>query len=1117
MSVRDASPADIPHVFILASAGTGKTFRLTNRYLELLVRGEDPSAIVATTFTRKAAGEIFERVAGRLGEAASDASKLDALRRFVGEGLTRSRSAALLRRVALDRRRVSVLTLDAWMSAIAAGMSLELGVAPGWRMSEEDEDRALRRRAVGAALDTMDAGDVGELLRMNSRGQPPSETYEAVLKTVGETYDAYLASGGSREFWVCEAHAGRELDALSLADAIRGLEHLPEGALPISGKGAKAKPNGHYEKAVRSVIANSLGERWEWLVTKGLTGICMDAEPVYYSKAVPELLLERLRPLREHAAAVVAHLHAHATGAAFDLVRAFDRAYMAMKLGSGRLRFNDVPRLLLSADLRDLHELYYRLDAQIRHVLLDEFQDTSVDQFALLRPVLDELLSQARDARSVLAVGDVKQSLYGWRGAEPELLSRLPERYSAARLERMNESFRSSPVVLDTVNRVFGGIGEHAALRDDGPWATGARAFAQGFSEHSAHRRELAGYAALICVPGDDGSDDDEPDTESAEDASWLRARFIARRAAALSELAPNGTIGVLTRTNKPIPDIVRALAQLGVQARGERGNPLTDAAPVNVALSALLLGERPGDELAAYHVAMSPMGPALGLRGVVSEDDRRRASALIRQHVARDGLGATLRTLGLSARGAMTARELARYAQLLELCDEWAARDGTPGDASAFVDWVRETAIDDAHGVGARARVSVMTVHQAKGLEFDAVVLAELDRAWRLQPGTVLGERDTPDGPLARVALYANEAERASSPILQQLHNAATARLVREELSGLYVGLTRARHAVEMIVAELRETKDGPGVIDASKQPSAARVLRGALLDEPGENEGLPIDGSGARVLWATGSTAWGAQANGAHTEDDDRPETPVREVVIRAPERVRTRAVVVHPSQEHDELGGDTAIAPIGGVFDRARGAAAEDASGEGLGRAIGTLVHAWLGLIEWGEDWGGIGADEKAAAALAAGIHGIDGAWSGAERVLESAMTSPEIREALSRERYRAWHESGLGVQVRREWALAAWVERKQGPRVVRGRIDRVVLGRDASGRVVRAEVLDFKTDAVNNPAAIEAATARHAGQMRAYASAVASAFGLGTDRVGLTLIFTSPGRTRAVEAG
>ena len=161
----------LTHELIRASAGTGKTYALTNRYLRLLQAGQHPDEILASTFTRKAAGEILGRVLLRLAQAATDDAKLAELQIALShKSLTRRECLTLLARTTRQLHRLRIGTLDSFFAQLAGAFALEIGLPPGWRIAEEHEDAALRARAIEALLDNEDAGNLLTLVHALTRG-----------------------------------------------------------------------------------------------------------------------------------------------------------------------------------------------------------------------------------------------------------------------------------------------------------------------------------------------------------------------------------------------------------------------------------------------------------------------------------------------------------------------------------------------------------------------------------------------------------------------------------------------------------------------------------------------------------------------------------------------------------------------------------------------------------------------------------------------------------------------------------------------------------------------------------------------------------------------------------
>lgn len=124
-ALRGARPAPWPSTVILASAGTGKTYQLTGRFIRLLAMGVKPGAILATTFTRKAAGEILGRVLTRLASAALDAGECSKLSTAIEHPLAPSDAARLLRAVVEELPRIAVLTIDAFFARLVSAYALE--------------------------------------------------------------------------------------------------------------------------------------------------------------------------------------------------------------------------------------------------------------------------------------------------------------------------------------------------------------------------------------------------------------------------------------------------------------------------------------------------------------------------------------------------------------------------------------------------------------------------------------------------------------------------------------------------------------------------------------------------------------------------------------------------------------------------------------------------------------------------------------------------------------------------------------------------------------------------------------------------------------------------------
>ena len=221
-----------------------------------------------------------------------------------------------------------------------------------------------------------------------------------------------------------------------------------------------------------------------------------------------------------------------------------------------------------------LDEVVYRLDGHVAHLLLDEFQDTSALQWRVLRPFAQRVI-HGGEGRSFFCVGDVKQAIYGWRGGVAEIFDALDDEFGGLSSRALNESFRSSPVVIDCVNKVFEGVANNSVLQK---CPAAAQKWSQRFTPHTTARLDLPGYCRMVTAPpAGDG-----------EEQGVVTLRHAAEEIARLHEQTPELGIGVLVRRNKAVARLIFELRLRGIDASEEGGNPLTDSPAVQVILSLL-------------------------------------------------------------------------------------------------------------------------------------------------------------------------------------------------------------------------------------------------------------------------------------------------------------------------------------------------------------------------------------------------------------------------------------------------------------------------------------------------------------------------------------------------
>ena len=1050
------------NVVIRASAGTGKTFQLSNRFLGLAAAEEPFDTILATTFTRKAAGEILDRVLVRVAEAALDDKKRAELAQFIGQGdLDRTRCLAILRGMLHQLHRLRVETLDSFFIQIARSFSLELGLPPGWQIVDEIADRRLQSEAVRAVLEDQSTADTVRLMHLLSKGDVARSVSGQMASLVTSLYQVYAEA--PPEAW----DALPRQKPLAPDELRAAMFDLSEAELPADKRFAKTR---------EADLERFRSEQWEAFIGNGLVLKVLDRSERYYNKPIPPGMVVAYKKLIKHAQAMVVNMIANQNRATHELLGRFETAYSQLKIAQRGLRFDDVTRRLGAAWLDGrIDAVAYRLDARLAHLLLDEFQDTSPAQWNVLRPFAREVV-ESRGRDSFFCVGDVKQAIYGWRGGVAEIFEAINRELEGLTPGSLNQSFRSCPEVIETVNLVFDGIGENSVL---GRYSGAAKRWAARFSPHSTALRDLRGYCAMETAPV----------AEEGRKQAHVTLAHAARRVAELRGETPGCNVGVLVRKNESVGRLIYELRQLGIKASEEGGNPLTDSPAVQLILSLLALGDHPGDTAARFHVARSPLGDALGF---TRHDDAAAAwklSERIRRKLLLDGYGPTLYAWMKQLAPECDARDLARLAQLVELGYTHEA-DAT-SRVDDFIELVRQRRVQDPMS----SDVRVMTVHQAKGLQFDIVVLPELDVKLTGQPPQVVVGGAGPTEPVERVCRYVSKKTRALLPkTFVEMFDTHERQVVEEALCVLYVAMTRAVHALHMIVA--------PSKPPEKTMPATSSGLLRAALVGPGKIEP-------ETVLFELGNPRWAATVTG-----DTASTTPEAEILER-PLALRLAEGSKRPTRGLDRRSpSQLEGGPRVDLASRMR----LDTSAA-LDR--GTLMHAWFEQIAWLEDGT---PDDAVLGQIAAKLGDGRADAAGLIQQFRAALEKPAIRAALSRATYRrpptdhagsAVHADGNVADPRWEvWRERPFAVRDEGA-VLNGTIDRLVVLYNGP-TPIGADVLDYKTDSLptDRCEAIDARVEVYRGQLEAYRRAVATMFKLDPSKISARLAFVGPGVVRTV---
>lgn len=1027
-------------IVIRASAGSGKTFQLTNRFLRLLLLGEAPDRILATTFTRKAAGEIAERIFTRLSDATLDPNKARGLARDLGlPALTEREAGAALRKLVLHEHRLNISTLDSFFHGIAAAFGLEIGLQPGWSVADTFAVERLLDDGVKQFCRDEESEKLSTLLQLMRGGKAGRRVTDDLKALIGGLLDLYRSTDRSAWEWLDERIQN---PSRPLAAVVEALALFPT---PLTGEG---KPRKNWAAALAKLVQGARERDWASVFESGIVKKILEGEPSFDRVPIEPSLQAAVEGLLEHVAAELLAVLAEQNKATYTVVGELDTIIESLKRSARVLDFSDVKyRLSHSAVLGTLDEVYYRLDTRIAHILLDEFQDTSRAEWSIVEPMAAEILSKASGEHSFLCVGDTKQAIYGWRGGVAEIFNQLKRRWNFIDEVPMVETRRCSVAVVEAVNALFSAIGSNPALAR---YADAAAAWGERFEHHKTTQLDRQGYAALEAISGD-----------SAEE---IRRNIETRAIELVRDLLEKPgefSIGILTRGNGAVGRVMFALQTAGIQASDESKSSLLDSPAVAAIRALLSVADHPADTIARYHLATSPLGPALDYSEWRSDVVTEALGRRVRETVGTKGFGVAVREFAELLMPACGARDRLRLSQCVEQAHLF--RPSEPTRLSEFNRWLEHVELDG----GKSERVRVMTVHQSKGLEFDVVILIDIDSGM-IKRGSfdsvpILTASADPTEPPTMVSRRPKAEVVALTPELRAMVESGEAEAIKDNLSVLYVAMTRARYALYMLVG----TKD--------RETSLGKVLRNGLGG-----------GDGAGLRYSTGSTNWFERYEPEKAEISE-PRKGRSGIVTLAPSPSRRRRGLLRETPSGREGGEEIAVKEML----RITGGGAAD---------YGRLIHRLFQQVEWVE---AMPSEGELLTLLERDFVGVEKPEE-TVREFRQLLGATAIANELRSSRYGAWGADSL--EVLREQSFAV----REGDAVMTGTFDRLVIGRK-NGAAVAAHIIDYKTDRVKDGAGIGARVEYYTPQIEAYINAAVQFTRLPREAIEATLLFVTPGET------
>ncbi len=740
-----------------ASAGSGKTFALSVRFVALILMGADISRILALTFTKKAAGEMQWRITQLFTGLHRDdfsAQRAEIARILgVGEQWLIDRRDEMMEQFLSSELKIG--TFDSFFGGIFRQFALNLGIMPDsdsaadidYNEVKEEFIRELKKENLfkqfveyASELKEAPGGILSELKRFFESGVSEAE----ILNSIGANSVATNVD-----------KSGISASLEALRDYVKSVwgERLNE-ILEIESDGKKPPKNWASKKDLKSLLG-SVDIKDKSIAKLVKTSIARDLNEPCFTKTGASEDGEFLRLRQNLLAALVEYedgLERFKLANLAGFLRAYDRARSLATRRLNKVSFADVThevaRLLKQDGVRDL--LYFRLDARINHILIDEFQDTNSEQYSIMLPLIAEAVSGEAQGGvgSFFYVGDVKQSIYRFRGGQKELFGALAGEFKQIKNESLEHNFRSAKGIVEFVNSLF--ADKFISTNELSGEAKNSY-IAQKPASKTTGYVEVSGFSGDGVVP-----------KEAAYQKIYEKILFLQSRGAKLDDIA------VLMWKNEHLKELKEFLYGFGIEVASAKVAGLVDTASVRLVLEALkgalfqngyygyLLGE-------------------FGLKTSVKLPDLNRPICEILRAVATE-LG-----LDSASENLLKLYEIsAEFSDIYELVFALENRDD-------------EAANSQSSGV------KLLSVHKSKGLEFKhAIVCDRLGKDGTRKSGFI-AEFDAPNKRwevrLRRKFCFEGLKEYKELLKKEEL-------LERENtINALYVALTRAKNSLIILI----------------------------------------------------------------------------------------------------------------------------------------------------------------------------------------------------------------------------------------------------------------------------------------------------------------------------
>ena len=689
-----------------ASAGSGKTFALTVRYISLLLLDAKPNEILTLTFTNKAANEMSERIYNTLLTLGDDEAYLNAI---IQESLLSKEQILGKKRLLIKsftKANLSIFTIDKFINKILREFCGYVGVSDDFEIKEDDIETLSMR-----FLQSLNQVQFDTLIDFSVYEKKKFNSIFGLFKNLLEKNEVIEI-----------VNIDGELISLQKEQVLNKAFKIKEAILNCEKASASAKKAVDFEK-------------FDELFSKTWLGKNTASEYSYFKKCSNETLEAFFAELKSEIAIYYKLRAGYSLSKLFELYLMFKEFKATFNKNKNYLEFNDISNLvyeLLSTKI-DKEFLYFRLDSKFSHILMDEFQDTSLLQFKILEPLIEEILSGDQNRfKSFFYVGDTKQSIYRFRGGKRELFDYVSSANPLLEVEVLNTNYRSCENIITYVNSLFLDIPSYE------------------YYEQLSIRK--GGYVEVI------------EDSSFDEDDKFIN--IASKIASLIKEGVNSNDIAILTYTNADVLNLFNYLKLKfpTLKISTEMTSKLINQENVKAVINAI--------------------------KYVYFKEDiyKENVNAIIGKEVL------SVIDLSINLDKKSIQEIIKEIASKLEIIDENIIKFIEVSTVyNNIVDFVYEIDKLEAVMVNSEQKgLQLLTIFKSKGLEFNTVILLDRIKRKNIDKSSLLFEYDSVElkNIFYKIKGYENYNKEYSNAILKE-----KALSLEDEINILYVALTRAKN----------------------------------------------------------------------------------------------------------------------------------------------------------------------------------------------------------------------------------------------------------------------------------------------------------------------------------